>query len=483
MASTGTVTSSGTNIDIDSIVSKLMSIEQTSVTKLQNQASAIQSQVSAVGTVKSLLSTLSDAATALTQPALWATKTASASSSAVGVKVSDSSLASTGSFQVTVSQLARSQSVSSSAMASTDGFQAGTLSIQLGTWSGTTGSSPGFAAGSTSAVDVAISEGDTLSTVASKINAAGAGVTASVVTDLSGQRLVMRSSGTGDAAGFKVSAAGSGSGTSLGGLAFDAPGTGAGMAANSVQWAANSVATVDGVTVTSATNTVTGALPGLSLTLSQISTDPVTVTSSIDTTTLTNAVQGFVNAFNNINTQINSLTSYDATSKKAGLMQGDSMVTGLQTMMRRLVGTPNASGTYTTLSQLGISVSKSADGSLTVDSAKLDAALANPDAVKTFFMGAGGAGATDATDGWASRFSTFTQGAVGTDGSLDTRTASLQKQLKANSDDQTKQTDRLTLTESRLRAQYSALDAKLSTLTTLDTYVKQQIAQWNKSGS
>ena len=72
---------------------------------------------------------------------------------------------------------------------------------------------------------------------------------------------------------------------------------------------------------------------------------------------------------------------------------------------------------------------------------------------------------------------------MGTDGTLATRTAALQKQLDANSDDQTKQTDRMTLVESRLRAQYSALDAKLSTLTTLDTYVKQQIAQWNKSGS
>jgi len=482
MASTGTVTSSGTNIDIDSIVSKLMSIEQTSVTKLQNQASTIQSQVSAVGTVKSMLSTLSDSATALTKATLWATKTASSSSAAVGVKVLDSSLAAAGSFQVSVSQLARSQSVSSSAVAATDGFQAGTLSIQVGTWSGTSGTSPSFAAGSAAAVDVAISEGDTLSTVASKINAAGAGVTASVVTDLSGQRLVMRSATTGEAAGFQVSASGSGTGTALSGLAFDAPGSGAGMAANSVQWAANSVATVDGVTVTSATNTVTGAVPGLSLTLSQLSADPVTVTASTDTNALTNAIQGFVNAYNNINSQINSLTSYDAASKKAGLMQGDSMVTGLQTMMRRLAGTANASGTFTTLSQLGISISKSADGSLTLDSTKLSEALANPDAVKTFFMG-GSDGAGGTMDGWASRFSAFTQGAVGTDGTLETRTAALQKQLDANSDDQTKQTDRMTLVESRLRAQYSALDAKLSTLTSLDTYVKQQIAQWNKSGS
>ncbi|MFP5474076.1 MAG: flagellar filament capping protein FliD, partial [Gammaproteobacteria bacterium] len=352
----------------------------------------------------------------------------------------------------------------------------------VGTWSGTSGTSPSFAAGSAAAVDVAISEGDTLSTVASKINAAGAGVTASVVTDLSGQRLVMRSATTGEAAGFQVSASGSGTGTALSGLAFDAPGSGAGMAANSVQWAANSVATVDGVTVTSATNTVTGAVLGLSLTLSQLSADPVTVTASTDTNALTNAIQGFVNAYNNINSQINSLTSYDAASKKAGLMQGDSMVTGLQTMMRRLVGTANASGTFTTLSQLGISIGKSADGGLTLDSTKLSEALANPDAVKTFFMG-GSDGAGGTTDGWASRFSAFTQGAVGTDGTLETRTAALQKQLDANSDDQTKQTDRMTLVESRLRAQYSALDAKLSTLTSLDTYVKQQIAQWNKSGS
>jgi flagellar hook-associated protein 2 len=129
---------------------------------------------------------------------------------------------------------------------------------------------------------------------------------------------------------------------------------------------------------------------------------------------------------------------------------------------------------------LGISVSKSADGSLTLDSTKLGEVLANPDAVKTFFMGSGD-GTTSTTDGWASRFSAFTKGAVGDDGTLDIRTQSLQKQLDGNTDDQAKATDRMTLTESRLRAQYSALDAKLSTLTSLDTYVKQQIAQWNKS--
>lgn len=493
MATTGSVTSSGTNFDIDGLISKLISIDQRAVTKLQTQASAMQSQVSTLGTLKAMTSTLSDAVSALSKPDVWASKTVSSTSSAVGVKVSDSSQAMAGTLQVSVSQLARGQSVSSSARAATDGFQAGTLTLQVGTWSGTSGSSPSFAAGSSAAVDVAIEQGDTLATVASKINAAGAGVTASVITDLSGQRLVMRSADTGEAAGFKVSASGSGSGTALSNLAFDAPGTNAGMAANGVSWAANAMANIDGIAVTSASNTLTDTVPGLTLTLSQVTTSPAAISTGTDTAALTTAVQGFVNAYNNLNTQIASLSSYNASTGKAGLMQGDSMVTGLQTMMRRLAGAPNGSGAITTLSQLGIAFSKTADGSLTLDNAKLAQALAKPDDVKAFFMGPAttGTGSTGTTDGsgtdsssaggFATRFFAFTTGVLGTDGSFDTRNKSLQEQISDNSDEQTRENDRISQTEARLRLQYSALDAKLSTLNALNDYVKQQITTWNKS--
>ena len=87
----------------------------------------------------------------------------------------------------------------------------------------------------------------------------------------------------------------------------------------------------------------------------------------------------------------------------------------------------------------------------------------------------------DVTTGFASRFSTFAQEAIGTSGTLGSKTDSLQLQKTANGKDQDRVNTRLTLTEARLRKQYSALDTTVSSLTALNTYITQQIAQWNKS--
>ena len=113
---------------------------------------------------------------------------------------------------------------------------------------------------------------------------------------------------------------------------------------------------------------------------------------------------------------------------------------------------------------------------------KLDAALKNPAAVQQFFAAAQNTMDSSAT-GFATRLSAFTQAAIATDGTLDTRTQSLKDQRKDNDKSQDNLSDRLTLTEKRLRAQYTALDTKMASLTALNTYITQQVAQWNKSTS
>jgi flagellar hook-associated protein 2 len=475
------ITSGGFNLDVDGIITKLMTVEKVPLTALQTKATALDSKISAYGTVKSQLSRLWDASSALSKASLWQSKAVTSSQpAAVGVAVLDASAASATSFSVEVQQLARAQSVSSTAVAAGSGFKAGTLSLQLGSWNTPDGGAAAFTAGSPAAVSVSVQEGDSLSTIATKINTAGAGVTATVLKDLSGERLLLRSTATGEATGFRVQAqsGGSGSGQDLGQLAFDDAAPGLGMAANPVQYGRNAHATINGVAVTSASNTLGDTVAGLSLTLSQVTSTPVEVGVSTDAAALTKAVQGFVDAYNGMNQMLNAATAYDATTKTAALLQGDSVTVGLQNALRSLAGSAVGDGALSRLSDLGISVKKGGAGDLEVDSAKLAKALQNPAAVQQFF--AGGT-EPDGIDGMAKRFADFTSRAIGADGTLATRTASLQTQKNDNSRQQDQVNDRLTLTEARLRKQYAALDANLSSLTALDTYVSQQIAQWNKS--
>jgi flagellar hook-associated protein 2 len=455
-------------------------VEKRPLTKLQTQASALDSRISAFGTIKSQLSTLSDAVNKLTLAATWNAKTvASSDTKAVTASVTSGSSASVSSFSIAVSKLARAQSVASAPVAAGAGVGSGTLSINLGQWDSASGT-PTFTAAGAAAVSVSIASTDTMADIAGKINAAGAGVTATVLKDISGERLLVRSASTGEATGFRVQATDDGTDTAqvgLGILSFDAPGVG--MAANPVQYGQNAAATVNGIAITSASNTLDGTVPGLSMTLLQETTTPVEIVATTDTTSMTAAIQGFVTAYNAMNQMLNEATKYDATSKTAALLQGDATTTGLQNALRSLVGAASGGGALGYLSDLGVSIAKDGAGNLAIDSAKLATALKDPAAVQQFFSAA--KGPSELATGFATRLYAFTREAVGSDGALSGKTASLQVQKTGNSKEQDRVSDRLAITEARLRKQYSALDSTVASMTALNTYITQQIAQWNKS--
>lgn len=470
----------GSGLDVDDIVTKLMAVEQRPLAKMQTQAAALDSKISAFGTITSQLASLSDAVSKLAAAATWNAKSVGSSNpTAASATVTGSAAAS--SFSLEVSQLARAQSTASSAVAAGSGFGAGTLTIQTGSWAG---ASPAFTAAGAAAVSVTVEEGDSLSTIAGKINSAGGGVTATVLKDLSGERLLLRSSATGEAAGFRVQAAddAAATGPSLAALSFDDPAAGTGMAANPVQYGLNAKATLNGVAISAAGNVLADTVPGLTLTLSQVTTAPVEITVATDTGSQTAAVNAFVKAYNAMNEMLNAATRYDSTTKTGALLQGDATTTGLQTAMRSLVGAlSGGSGALQRLSDLGISIAKAGAGNLEVDATRLATALKDPAAVGRFFNAAAPAdGSASAATGFATRMSAFLQGAIGSGGMLATKTASLTSQKTANGKSQDRLSDRLTLVEASMRKQYTALDTRMSSLTALNTYITQQIAQWNK---
>lgn len=447
----------GSGLDVSSIITQLMAIERQPLKQLETAETKIQSQISEVGKIKSALSKFRDVAAKLASTDFWRTTTGKSNSSAVGVTTS--STASPASFAVEVTSLAKAQTIAAPALASSSTtLGSGTLTIQR------TGGGDPF--------DVAIGATDTLAGIRDKINAAGAGVTASILTDASGARLVMRANATGTDNAFNTTV----SGTGLDGLSFNAATQTGG--ATPAQPAANLVATVNNLPVSSASNTLTDVFDGVTLTMTAETAGPVTIDVAADTETLKKTLTEFATAYTELSKLIVTDTKYDATAKKAGALQGDSAIVGLQNRLRSMLGASSGASTaYARLSDVGFEMQQ--DGSLTVNSTKLDKAIANLSELKALFSNSS---LTDANlDGFGKRFRVVASDILGIDGALTSRTTGLNDKLKRNQTSQDRMEERLAQTQKRLEKQYSMLDAKLGTLNGLSTYVTNQVAQWNKA--
>jgi flagellar hook-associated protein 2 len=467
-----TVTSAGigSNLPVESIITKLMAVEQLPVTQLQTEASKIQTKISAYGSIQSSVAGFRDAALALTRSGTWGA-TAATSADPSAVSVSGGSSASVGNFAVSVQSLAAAQSAASTSFASSSAVVGeGSLTIDTGSWDI---GEPGFKARATiSSMNIAISATDTLADVRDKINAAGGSVAASIVTDASGARLVLSSKSTGVENGFRVTA----SGTGPSAFAYDA--TDGSAAMTRTQTASDAKAKINGLEITSASNTLNDVVQGLTMNLQKVTTGDVQVSVAQDNTSIKSAITSFVAAYNGLSSLLRSQTKYDESSKTAGTLQGDSTAVSLQRQLRSmLTGTGTASSAFPTLSSIGLEIQT--DGTLKVSDTKLNSALGNLTEMKKAFANSD---TTDsANDGFAQKLRALGDQVLGTDGSLAARTTGLNSTLKDNQERQDNITDRMTATEKRLRAQYTALDTKMAGLNTLSTYITQQIANWNKS--
>ena len=468
----------GSGLDVNSIVTQLVAIERQPIKLLQEQAGAVQSKLSIYGLIQSKLSALRDAAAALTQSATWGqTLGSSADPSAVGISTNSTTHA--GSHTVQVTSLAAAQSAATAtSYATVDAVLGeGTVQIQLGTWNGSS-----FTPKSgTASVAITIGPGPrTLAQVRDAINAGQAGVTAAVLNDASGSRLVLRSSATGAANGFSVGVTdadgANGDATGLSALAYD-PASGV-SSMTLAQPAADAHALIDNLPVVSASNTLAGVIDGITLTLSKVTTGPVQVDASSDKDSIRKKIDAFVTAYNEINTLLAAQTKYDAATKTAGALQGDSAAIGIRSQLRSLLGTnSSASSVFGRLSDIGFDVK--ADGGIAVNETKLGNGIANLDEIAKLFS------ASDplvpANNGIATQLRKLTESMLAFDGTVQTHTEGLQHRLDSNRDRQERLESRITRTEARLRAQYAALDTQMNQLAGLSSYVTQQIANWNKS--
>ena len=387
-------------IDVNTLVSELITADSQPMNQLQQQESGVQSQVSAYGQIQSALSSLQTAVTNMTVGSAFSAEQATVTGNGVGASVTGTPA--TGSYAITVSQLAQAQNAASAPVANASTvIGTGTLTLQLGAYNSTANTFTAQAG--SSPVNITInSSNDTLGGIAAAINSAGAGVTASVVTDNSGSRLVLSSSNTGAANAFSLTVADSdGTNTDTSGLsqlAFNPTASaGAGKNLTLTQSAQDAQYSINGLSLTSSSNVVTTAINGLTLNLTQApaagSTLQAQVTVATDTSSVASSVNSFVQSYNSLVKLEQSLTAYNSNTNTASVLTGDMSTIHIASQLSSILGSQISAGTsgYTWLANVGIHFNQ--DGTLTLDSnAFTNALTANPSAVSKMFTSVSGTG-------------------------------------------------------------------------------------------
>lgn len=465
------ITSSTTTaFDVPNLVRQLMAVERQPIDKLTAKIASYESKISSYGTLSSLVSSFQTATQSLNTNLQ---KLAATPSDPSALSATAASTAVPGTYSVNVSQLAQSQNLvaagqTSSSTAIGDGT-ATTVTFDLGTISGgtlTNGvySGASFTSNGSGSASITIdSSNNTLEGIRDAINAAALGVTATLVNDGSGTpyRLALTSSSSGSSNSFKITTSG-GDGAIDSLLGYDPAGT-----QNMTQTLAaqNAQLTVNGIAITSASNSVSEAIQGVTLTLTNTTATPASLTVARDTAAINTAVSGFVEAYNALASQIKSRSAYGTGGTGGGVLAGDSTLRLLQDQMRGIFNTPPSGGTLTTLGQIGISFQQ--NGSLQLDSSKFNSALtANFSDVQNL---------VSSPTGIATRLEAWTKSALETGGLIDTRSQGLTKSIKNYNEDIGKLENRMAAIEKKYRIEYTNLNLLLSSMNSTSTFLTHQL--------
>lgn len=452
-----TITSLGTGsgLELESLVTKLMAAESVSLTSLQTKQAAYETKISAMGTLSSVLATLQTAAQSMVPATLstvtstYASYTATVANTSVA-SATASTGAVAGSYSLTVSQLAQAQSLKSSAYTSSSSTvttSGGSITLSLGT----------LADGSYTAnsnYTISLKAGATLADLRDAINSSDAGVTATIITGTSGAQLVLTSQeGTTNVMQLSSS--------DISGFDYDPTST------DTQGWTQTAEAldaefTVNGIAATSHSNTVTDVIEGVTLELTGTTSSATTLKVSEDyLTNIQSALESFVSAYNSAYSKMTTLGAYDVDSGTAGDLQGNSTLRNAMTQIRQALFSTtsgDSSSLYQTLSNIGVSISSS--GTLSIDTDKLATAVAaDPDAVANLVVNIG------------EKYDDVVENLIGTEGSITIATDGLESTVSDLEDQQEKMEARLEVIEARYRSQFSALDTLISSLNTTADYL------------
>jgi len=377
----------GSGLDINSLVGKLVDAQKTpQLKRLDSQEAGLQAQLSAFGTLKGALSSLQSSLASLNAIETYRGRTAESSDTSV-LTATANVAAAAGIHNISLSQLATVHKLATDPVnntnarftATTDLVGTGTLTFKFGTtvYDKATDTYTSFTQNADRPTQTVTITDGSLQGIRDAVNKAGIGVTASIVFDGSYQRLSFAADQTGAANSLEVTVQDSdannsdSSGLSL--LAFNSTATNL----NQTQASQDTVGlNIDGIAVSSASNTLTDTIEGLSIELKAAGTTTLNV--ALDKNNVSSAINSLVEKYNALVTTINDLSSFDPETKRSGLLNGNGVLRSIDSQLRRLLSDPvqNPGGPFKLLTDIGIS-RNSKDGTLVLDNTKLDAAISS----------------------------------------------------------------------------------------------------------
>jgi flagellar hook-associated protein 2 len=458
----------GSGIDTSALVTGLVDAQFALKNKqLTAKTETVTAQISGVGSLKSAITGFSSALNSLVKGGTLSTGPTSSNTNVLKITTQPGKTVSALAANIEVVQLAKPQSAATDVIADRTAAigAGGSFTLTFGSATVAGGAMTGFTPGGGTPVQISIDPAhSSLDDIAAAINAKNAGVTASIVSDGGGSRLVLKGA-TGDSQAFTLESADAGlsdlnigvgaTGSSIGSVAQDA------------------VVKLDGIEVRRSSNTIMNLVDNVKLELT--GTGTTTLGTSSPSLALSQAVSDFVETYNQMFAVLK-----EQTDPKTGVLRNDPGALALQRALQRLPTTQLASGDGTvplTLAEIGVATNR--DGTLMVDSARLATAMTNfPAAVEAMFRDGTGASG----NGLAGALSAIAKAATSTETGLG---ASEQKYAKAKSDLadlQTKVSENTEKLRNQMTAQFAAMDARVAAYKSTQTFLTNQIAAWNKAG-
>lgn len=445
----------GSGLDVENIISSLLAVEGQPIIQLQQRKSAIDVKISAFGQIKSQLDAFKTVANTLTEPTTFQGVKSSSSDTDV-LTVSGSNISALGRYDINVTALAQAQVLDSNAYTDIDTVVGeGQLAISSGS----------------TILNLTInSENNTLAGIRDAINNAEGNtfVTASTINTDGGSRLILTATEAGSDNVFEINVSSDSDGNNtdsngLSALVYQSSGV---QNMNQTQAAQNSALTVNGYAVTDQGNKVSDVIQGVTLDLSKTGSSVVNI--ERDSAQIETQLKSLVTAYNATMTQNNQL--------RASSLSGESYMLSVERAMRSVFNQEffNADSELRYVFDIGLSFAK--DGTLSLDSSKLNNLL-NTDlsAVQNFL--------SDTDGGFATQLNDVLDGFTKSGGTLQARTDGLNEQIDRIDDDILNVNFRLTKTETRLRAQFTSLDTLLGSALQTSTFLSNQLGSFNFSNN
>lgn len=447
---------STTGLPLEKILTDLQAAEDKKLTLYTNRQASYEARVSAFGQIQSAVEALQKAAAALGKASTLDAVKPTVVGDGVTATIGEDG-ATVGEYSINVKNLATAQTLQSGLVADRKASNgaSGSFEIEL-----------------TNGEKHTIDLSDTsLNGIAKAINSDDkAGLRATIITNDSGSYLMLSAKDTGVQASVKtITVTGTPELENI--LSYN---SGSGTQLTQKTAATDAELEINGITVKSGSNSISGAIDGVTLNLTA-KTDPnkvVTLKLQGDTSVASKAVQDFVSAYNAVQSTISKLTAFDITAQTNQALTGDSTTRGIQSAMSSALQVFTGEGSVRSLADLGIAMDPKT-GLLKLDQKQLDSALtANPADVKRLMTSA---------DGLAARFDAATKAALGSNGSIKLSQDGLNESIKDVKDQLERAKATSTASMAAMRAQFVALDKFVSQQTVTANYLTQQFAAMTKS--